>query len=380
MQFTLTTESFINAVTNIVHASTEASCGLEVATTAQLVRYAVLGGQPSEELHQIIDAGSEVSGDAVSMVMGRAVSAHVTQDETMCLWLYPVIITANAALPSRIDLASADLTKPRITALLNRALGAFSGAGEGPASEGWTYVGDALHHAHTLDSMDIGQLIKYPLGVADYVKGARSKVTPLEHEINILKPGANIYFLPVVTKLAPGVAIVEPEENEQISDLIAQWVQTILDQGGLENLTSVTALNRPYLFSEAVDLYPRLELEVGFRFVLRNMLATRKIAPAALSALVASYTVANRNGEVHFGVSFLSNLTGQLDSTMALPSLPGKVEEALSILESSLKAVGISRVEVVKEPVRTFACQSCSALQFKVPQAQEAMACSGTKH
>ena len=367
----LTSASLLVSLQQIASAATEAECANALVSAASLMQGGVLAGQSPESFREVLESCPADLGLHLGAVMDRAVNFHPLEEGgTLGLWLLPVAISAEAALPATIALETATLNGLKMSGCLLEQLG-LSAVKAGTRT-GWTYVLPTLYSEEQIRNADLGQLVRLPHEARQVVQGTRKSLAFAAGEgADICDAGVNLYYLPFVTFAPEGLTQTLPMTSAKTTTRITQWATDTL-QALLADGFTVHAGPAPQPFSLALRVGSRLRMDAHLRESMQRVCAASGVEPNGLAALVAPYATSQTEGTFMVGISLTSRLTKNVVATLSLPVESEDGQEEVALTRHVLKDLGMECIQDVPAPIDTIACQHCGEFQFALPSADAA--------
>ncbi|MBK3779862.1 hypothetical protein G3A43_06315 [Paraburkholderia aspalathi] len=368
----MTPESLFQALSAISGSSDEEATANALESAATLVQDAILNDQPSDSFNAALSSCAAQHGKLLSAVLDRTVEFHPLRDGgRLALWLLPVVLGASSALPEVIVLDSTSLQSMRMASSLMSQLGLTATEEDKKADNplGWTYVMPKLYSYESMQSAELGELVRLPHQARAVLRGERKRVSFEPGEQRKTDAGAGqLYFLPFVAYHPEGHQIDLPQASEAVIERMTRWVRTTLVQAdGANSELDIRVAPQPQPFTFALTAGARMRQESRARFVISETIARSGIEANGMAALVAPYAVENAAGELTLGVSLVSRLTGDPLARIELPVEAEDGGDDAAMVTTILTQLGMKCAQYHSHPINTFACQECGSLQLSFP-------------
>lgn len=352
--------SLTTALEKVRRASSERECAAALVTVATMLQEAVLRKQPMADINDAIDACPDSLGMVLGAAMDRAVNFTQTERGTMGLWLLPVRLVSEEALPGLIQLTNDKMRAMKMAAAVQAQMKLLESS-----VPGWCFTIPALVSDEALRNAELSSLIQFPQQVQSLIQGEREQVSFIEElDFEEVEAGVSVYYLPMVIFHPNGTSLDAPTSSEQLVHRMFRWVE---ESVAPETVTEITVSSVPQPFSLALRVGQRMELGGRFRQMMLDLRAKSDIDFNGMAALVTPYEVRNKDEDLLLGVSLVSRLTKTALASMTLPVLEGAGEEEMAIVTAVLNELGVERVQQHQHPVGTIACQHCGNIQFALP-------------
>lgn len=360
----LTSSSFEAALVAIQTAKTEKACGAALVAAAAMVQRAVLGGQSPSDLMEVLESAGATYPTGVEAVLDRAVDVHDLEDGgQLRLWLVPVALVSEVAFSGHISLGKTGMKKMVVESLLQGSLSLRkeTSAPAGSGIQGWVQVLPGLYADEALQQADISELLMLPHRVRNVLRGS-SKTLRFAAEATTPAPGVQMFYLPVISYAAPGVAPSVAKSSIPLATAISNWVKSSLPKE-FADVTDVQVCTTTHGFSAAFDVGDRMKREISVKHMLASVIQNSAVAPNGMAGLIALYHPQGM-AEQFIGVTLVSRLMQQ---TVGLLNVPVESEdgmEELAQVRQALHEAGVTRVTVSQAPVPTIVCQHCGYPQY----------------
>jgi hypothetical protein len=367
MNVELTPSSLVVSLEQLASAQNEQDCAAALVATTATIQESVLSGQSQEEFQAALNACPEGLMGQLGAVLDRAVNFHLLQDGgTLGLWMLPVVVSTDKALPNVINLETQTLNAMKMSGTLLQQLG-LTAQQTGGNRTGWTYVLPTLYSDEAIRDADIGELIRVPHEVREVIRGERKKVSFKAKQVDTLvEPGANVYFLPFIAFSPEGLPPSLPMGSAKTVHRMTQWVSATLEPVLKDGFVAHVA-QYPQPFTLALRVGERLRMDVRLRELMLRLTNDSGVEPNGLAALVAPYATRQSDGSFMVGVSLVSRLTKNVVATLALPIESADDREVVALATHILKDLGMECIQDFHEPISTIACQHCGKFQFALP-------------
>lgn len=363
----LSSSSLLVALNAIATAKTPEECGQALVTGATLVQDAIAIRQAPHEVQAALNACPDELGQALGMVLDRAVSIHHNDDgSALALWLLPVVVSCGAELPSMLRLEQTSMSGLKLAAYLQEQLGLP------PAKNGWVSALPVLYHNDQLKSSDLGALVDLPHLVRESIRGTGPAVNFGEAEAMSIGAGVALYHLPVVAHHPAGTDIILPAPSDKTTHRATKWVTDTLNQMGVQDV-AIHVAPTPRVFADAFVVGERLKLDVEIRERIMQVCDETGMQPNGLAALVAPYVTRQMDDGTHvLGVSLVSRLTTSFIATISLPfsGITNADHDEVALIGRILQELGMQVVQMRSEAIETISCQHCGHLQYSMPAVQ----------
>lgn len=354
---------------NIVSSGSDDQCAVSIVSGARLIQDAILSGMDPHDFSEVLDSCPQRLYPVMTTVLDRAVSVFELEDgSSLSLWLLPVTLSGDAALPAVVPLETQSLNGLKTAAYLQAQLGL-------DAANGWVYILPNLVSAEYLHQTDIGALIRLPHQARAVVRGqTRSLKLPRNPEVGNSAPGVSSYFLPFVACHPAGTGISLPPASERTMHRVEKWVTTTL-AGTLKKSADIEVhvAGYPQPFAEGMLQGERRVIDITLRETVMRVCTHTEVHPNGLAALVAPYITRQMEDEFVLGISLVSRLTGSFIATIPLRigmrnmSDAQQQEEIVSLANGVLRDMGLQVIQLRHTPIDTIACQHCGNLQYAMP-------------
>jgi hypothetical protein len=369
----MTPDTLFQALSAIAGGSDEEASANALVNAATMVQDAILNEQRADTFNAALAGCPAQYGKVLAAVLNRAVDFHQMRDGgRLALWMLPVVLGARAALPEVIVLDSTSLQAIRMASSLMSQLGLTATDEDKKAGNpfGWTYVMPKLYSAESIQSAELGELVRLPHQAREVLRGERKRVSFEPGEQRKTGTGAGqLYFLPFVAYHPAGHQIGLPQSSEAVIERMTRWVRTTLERTEGADELDIRVAAQPQPFTVALNVGSRLRHESRARFAVAETIARSGVEANGIAALVASYAVEDAMGELTLGVSFVSRLTGAPLGSLQLPVESENCTEDAGMMKHLLTQMGLKCTESHPHPIRTFACQECGSLQLSFPSA-----------
>lgn len=358
-----------SSLLEIMSATDEDQCARAIVAAATIIQESILAGQPSDDVTEVLSNCPSALASALATAMDRAVSVSSLEDgSSLALWLLPVVLSSEAALPSTIALETRSINGLKTAAYIQSQMGLDSAGG-------WVYMLPTLLSAEQIRQARIDGLVKLPHQARAVVRG-RTKSVGFRGDpmLAASDPGVSLYFLPFVAHHPVGAAIGLVPASERTMHRVSRWVLDSIGRRPEQTFEAHVAA-APQLFSEALAVGERLCMEVSLREMVLTVCEHAGVEPNGLAALVAPYSVAvdeDDDSQV-LGITMVSRLTGAYIATLPIsmgtfgPQDQEHQGLRVNLAYRILQDMGMQAIQLRHEPIETFACQHCGNLQYARP-------------
>ena len=364
-QTSLSSSSLISSLKHVAEASTEAACAQALVATATLLQLAILADHPPEDFHAVLESVPDSLGAQLQEVMSRAVNFHLLDDGgTLGLWLVPVVLSMEQALPSIIALETQSLNALKLSGCLLKQLG-LARDQRGTDRTGWTYVIPALYSDEQIRNADLGTLVRLPHEAREVVRGDREMLSFKTEAETGTEEGSALYFLPFVAFSPSGFPASRPADSSHTTTRLSRWVANTLTPVMGDKFTSYVI--QPHPFTAALAAGHRLYLDVKLRAMMLTISHQTGVEPNGLAALVAPYAAKQSDGAFMVGITLVSRMTQNFVATVSLPVESEDGQDELAATLHILRDMGMVAIQHQTESLPTYACQHCGKVQFAMP-------------
>ncbi|GBG14352.1 UDP-N-acetylmuramoyl-tripeptide--D-alanyl-D-alanine ligase [Novimethylophilus kurashikiensis] len=361
---TLTPSSLTAALEAIAASRNEDDCAVAITSAAAHIQEAVLAGITPKELLDAIDSCPETLAKELGTTVDRAVSFCQLDDGSMLgLWLLPVVVSRPVATASIIPLETESINGLKATSYIQAQMGVNR-------NRGWTYVMPMLLSSEQVKQADIGALIKLPHQAMALVRGQTANIKFVgDASVPAPLPGAALYFLPFITRHAPGVAVEPPAADERVMHRVQKWISDSLTAQSVD-LTdfAIHVAPTPESYAAGMPAGERIFIDVRIREMMTGLCDQLNVLPNALAALVAPYVTKQMDDTYVLGVSLVSRLTGAYMATLSMQvDYDDPHGHIVGMTSRILNEMGMQVIQLRHDPIQTVSCQHCGNLQYAVP-------------